>query len=230
MEEPQYKRAGNIVYDSDQRHRNQHEIIAGMHRMDESTKDKQSGRGCLGWGCLLSILVPIILVVCPFPQTPIRVYPVYGISTFDVLEHKVILSLGAFEQYDQGGMSRNFKVWTDVPNEQWGKKPVTIKPGKMDYRLNGGKWTEAERTPEGDYRGGGSARTWFWSPVIQDLELLDASRKSYKMRPGSYDLRVEFEDLNGVRKTIETTLTLSEKTSQRWKSVLDILHDLSGIN
>ena len=198
--------------------------------MEESTKEQQSGRGCFGWGCLVSIFLPIILVVCPFPETPRRAYLVYGISTFEILEHRVIVSAGAFEQYDQGGMKRNFKVWADVPNKQWKKTPVTIKPGKMEYRLNGGKWTEAERTPKGDYRGGGSARTWFWSPIIQDLELLDASSKSYKMRPGIYDLRVEFENLDGVRKTIETTLTLSEKTIRHWRSVLDILHELSGIN
>lgn len=199
--------------------------------MTDPPNNQQSGRSGPGWGCGILIVAPIILLVCPLPEAPITAYPVYGNSSFEVLNHREIVSLGAFEQYDQSGcgMKGSFRVWVDVPNERWGD-PVTLKCNKVEYRLNGSEWRNAQRTPEGDYRGGGSARIWFWSPVIQDLDLLDASSKSYRMRQGSYDLRLEFEADNGVRKTIETTLTLREKTVRRWRSVLDNLSELSGIN
>jgi hypothetical protein len=200
--------------------------------MNDPTSRKQDRRGCFGWGCLITILIPFILFFIPLPETPIKAYSVYGKSSFDVLQHKVILSLGAFEQAEQSqyGMKRRFRVWTDVPNERWGEEPVTISCSKIEYRMNESEWREADRTPEGDYRGGGSARIWYWSPIIQDLEPIDANNKSYKMRAGRYDLRVVFEGVEGSREVIETTLTLGEKTERHWTSVREILEELSGIN
>ena len=200
--------------------------------MAEPTDGQRSGRGCLGWGCLITILLPFILFFIPFPETPIKAYPVVGNSSFDVLQHKVILSLGAFEQSEQSqyGMKRRFRVWVDVPNERWGKETVTLMCSKVEYRIDGGEWREADRTPEGDYKGGGSVRIWYWSPITQDLEPIDAGSKSYKMRPGRYDLRVAFVAADGTKETIENTLTLSEKTVRNWRSALDIWHELSGIN
>lgn len=200
--------------------------------MAEVIDNKRIGRGCLGWGCLFAFLLPIILFFIPFPETPIKTYPVSGKSNFDVLDHKVILSLGAFEQYEQSqyGMKRHFHLWTDVSNDRWGKDSVTLKCNKLEYRIDGSSWREAERTPEGDYQGGGSARVWYWSPLIQDLELIDAKSESYKMRVGRYDIRVDFEGVDGSRKVIETTFTLGEKMVQHWTSVREILEELSGIN
>lgn len=200
--------------------------------MAELVDGKRSGRGCLGWGCLITILMPFILFFIPLPETPIKAYPVDGKFRFDVLQHKVILSLGAFEQSEQSqyGMKRRFLVWADGPNERWGEEPVTLKCSKVEYRIDGGGWREADRTPEGDYKGGGSARIWYWSPLIQDLELIAASSKSYKMRRGRYDLRVAFESADGTKETIETTLLLGEKTVRHWTSVREILKELSGIN
>lgn len=200
--------------------------------MTDPTNKQRSGRGCLGWGCLITILMPIILFFVPLPETPIKTYPVDGKSSFDVLRHKVILSLGAFEQGEQSqyGMKRRFRVWVDVPNDRRGKDSVTLKCNKVEYRIDGSAWRESDRTPEGDRGGGASARIWYWSPPIQDLELIDANRKSYKMRPGHYDLRVVFEAADGTKETIETTLLLGEKTVRHWTSVREILKELSGIN
>ncbi len=200
--------------------------------MAEPTDGQRSGRGCLGWGCLITILLPFILFFIPFPETPIKAYPVVGKSSFDVLQHKVILSLGAFEQSEQSqyGMKRRFRVWVDVPNERWGEEKVTLMCSKVEYMTDGGEWREGDRTPEGDYKGGGSARIWYWSPLIQDLEPIDAGSKSYKMRPGRYDLRVTFVAADGTKETIETTLQLSEETVRHWTSVREILEELSGIN
>ncbi len=194
-------------------------------------KGGQNGLGCFERGCLVSILAPLILLVCPFPETPIRAYPIYGKSDFEVFEHKVILSLGAPEQYEQSryGMKRGFRIWVDAPNKRSANEQVTITCGKLEYRFNGGEWRNAERLPEGDYRGGGSAGIWFWSPLVEDLEVLDAGRKSYKMRPGKYDLKAEFEAERSSRQTIETTLNLGEKTERHWRSILNILQELSGI-
>jgi hypothetical protein len=196
--------------------------------MAEPTNKQGSRRGCLGWGCLITILIPFILFFIPFPETPRKTYPVEGNSYFDILQHKVIVSLGSFES--GGGMPRRFKVWVDVPNERWGEEPVTLNGSKLEYRIDGGDWRMADRTPEGDYRGGGSARIWYWSPIIQDLEILDASRKSYKLRSGRYDLRVVFVAADGTNETIETTFLLGEKTVRPWTSVREILEELSGIN
>lgn len=196
--------------------------------MGNPVDGKRSGRGCLGWGCFITILFPFILYFIPLPETPIKTYPVDGKSYFDVLQHKVIVSLGSFES--GGGMPRRFRVWVDVTNERWGKESVTLTCSKIEYRIDGGEWRDADRTPEGDNRGGGSARIWYWSPIIQDLELIDASRKSYKLRSGRYDLKVDFEATDGNRETVETTLLLAEKTVRHWTSVQKILKELSGIN
>lgn len=199
--------------------------------MEDPASTKKGGRGCLGWGCLVTILVPLILFFVPLPETPIKAYPVYGKSGFDVLHHKVILSLGAFEQSEQSryGMKRRFSVWVYLPNERRGDDYVTIKCNKIEYRIDGSDWREADRTPEGD-RGGRSAPIWYWSPIIQDLELIDSTRNSYKMRPGRYDLQVTFQGVDGAREEIETTLTLGEKTERHWTSVREILEELSGIH
>jgi hypothetical protein len=195
---------------------------------DSDATHKKNGCGTCGTIILVLICSPLILLFIPFPETPIKTYPVDGKSYFDVLQHKVIVSLGSFDS--GGGMPRRFRVWVDVPNERWGKESVTLKGSKIEYRIDGGEWRDADRTPEGDYRGGGSARIWYWSPLIQDLELLDASRKSYKLRSGRYDLKVDFEAADGTRETVETTFLLAEKTVRHWTSVQKILKELSGIN
>lgn len=183
-------------------------------------------------GCLAAILAPVILYFVPLPETPIKAYPVYGDSSFDVLRHRVILSLGASEQYDQSryGMKRLFQVWIAVPNERRGKEPVQIKCTKIEYRIDEGEWQEAALVPEAGDRGGGPVRTESWSPGIHDLEEIDASLKSFKMRPGRYDLRVSFIGEDGAEQVVSTTLTLGERTERHWTSIRETLEGLSRIH
>jgi hypothetical protein len=178
-------------------------------------------------GCLAAILAPVILYFVPLPETPIKAYPVYGDSSFDVLQHRVNVSLGASAQYEQSryGMKRLFRVWIDVPNERWGKAPVAIKCTKIEYRIDEGEWRDADRVPEAD-----SALTAFWSPNVHDLEEIDASLKSFKMRPGRYDLRASFIGQNGAEQVVSTTLTLGERTERHWTSIREILEGLSRIH
>ncbi|MCH7229107.1 hypothetical protein [Haloferula sp. A504] len=177
-------------------------------------------------------MVPVILFFVPLPEAPIKAYPVYGDSSFDVLQHRVILSLGTAAEYDQSryGMKRLFRVWIDVPNERWGKSAVTLECTKIQYRFNEGGWEDADRVPEADYRGGGSARIVFWSPRVHDLEEIDASRESFKMRAGRYDLRVSFSGEDGAEQVVSTTLTLGERTERHWTSIRETLEELSGIH
>lgn len=196
--------------------------------------EQERREGCSASGCLslimLLVLMPILFYYIPLPEKRIKVYPVYGNSSFEVLNHKIIISLGAFEQYDQSqyGMKRHFKVWMDVPNELEGKTLDVLECRKLEYRIDGDKWREADRASEGGNKG--ATQIWYWSPLIEDLELIEVSGNSYKMRQGSYDLRLQLGVPNGPAQIIETNLTLREKTTRNWRSLGDYLEELSGIH
>jgi hypothetical protein len=203
----------------------------------QSSSETRKSRGsCLATSCLGGIvgiiILPIIVLFTPFPEEPFTAYPVDGKSSFAVLQHKMILSLGLFDQYDQNEyvMRRYFWMRVDAPGDQSGKSAVTLQCIKLEYRMNDGEWRAAERASEGDYNKNRSVKIWYWSPHKNDLDTIDVSRESYKMRLGTYDIRAVFENADGAREVIETKLTLTEKSVRKWTSVAKILKGLSGIN
>ena len=177
-------------------------------------------------------LLPFILWFIPLPETPIQTYPVAGNFNFDVFQHKVILSLGAFDRREpsQYGVKRYFRLWTDVPDGGEVPDSMSLRCVKFEYRIDGAEWREAVRFAEGENPDAGSVGAWYWSPHTEHLALIDTCSNSYKMRTGRYDLRVNLETRDGSKETVETTLQLSEMTESRWRSIRKIWEELSGIN
>lgn len=192
--------------------------------MAEPCKNKQRAGGCLGWGWIISLLFPFVLLVMPFPEsTNNKAYPVHGMTHFDVLQHKVTISLDFDEDTESRYRPKGCYI-VDLRKVGWDKK-LTINCSKVEYRIDGSEWRFAIRIPEHE-----PDRVWFWSPLENDLELIDAGSKHYKMRPGRYDLRVTFEGADGSNRMVETTLTLSEKTEWKWTNIRKVAKGLSAWN
>ena len=195
--------------------------------------DQQKKNGCLLKSCLLLSTLPFIIllsVFIPLPQTPYKIYPVTGEIHHKVKEQKISLFLGTLTSTEPTpyGIKRYFKI-KGVHAAGNSNSQNTLQCKKMRYRINGGDWREAELITY-DRKVGKTTDTVHLSPVQDDLDVIDATQESFKLRLGTYDLLAEIEDANGVIHEINATLQLEEKSERQWRSIRDIFEGLSGIN